>query len=708
MANFFDQFDAPAANTAPASASTQPAPASNYFDQYDPPQSASAPANTSVAADVAQAVPAGAAKGAIGLVGMQGDAASLGKRIAELVLTPFIGADAAKAHTAQLEKSGAFNSVLQDIVGDKDSGFQPNGPTSSQVRSEVEKATGPLYDAQTTPGKFAETAASFVPGAVALGTGAPVSDALKLGVAPGVASEAAGQATKGTDFEPWARGVGAVAGGVGGALASAPSTAERVLGAGLPKGITQQTIDQAQSLINDAASRGVSLTWPEALSQVAGKPVLSDTMRLVESAPQTREQMSQFYGQRPAQIDAAAAREFGIVSPPTSAPSTIGPAAGAAAEGTINDVRGAINNATAPFYKSAEQAYLSPADMAKVEAIPGYKEAAAAVRADPQLNRYVSGLPDNSVGFLNEVKKYLDAQGENAASPVQQGRNMQRAAGFGQSAAAVAKAGTDNSLDYATALALQADARQRYLDPLLQGPLGKIASKDTTTQQAIEAVFPARPLANSEQEVSTAISALAKRNPWAAQQLVRAHLQQKLDDAFNAAGRGQDAAQFAGASFANRVAGSSVVDTQRFKNLQSAVEALPNGQQTWQGFQRFLDIAQATGTRMPIGSRTAFNEKDLLALSTGNVAANLVKEAASPERWLNMAHDYVGRWQLGRNLDSLAALLTDPKAGATLKQIATQPAASRQGAMLAARLAAQISALDTSQKPGNDGQQPRQ
>lgn len=59
------------------------------------------------------------------------------------------------------------------------------------------------YDPQTTAGEYAGTVGEFLPGA-AIGGGS-ISNLLRFGVLPGVASEAAGQATEGTATEPYAR-----------------------------------------------------------------------------------------------------------------------------------------------------------------------------------------------------------------------------------------------------------------------------------------------------------------------------------------------------------------------------------------------------------------------------------------------------------------------------------------------------------------------
>lgn len=84
-------------------------------------------------------------------------------------------------------------------------------PQGSGVRQSVAGLTGGAteYKGQTMPGQFAGTVGEFLPGAIA-GPGNMARNALMYGVLPGVASEAAGQATEGTAMEPWARALAAI------------------------------------------------------------------------------------------------------------------------------------------------------------------------------------------------------------------------------------------------------------------------------------------------------------------------------------------------------------------------------------------------------------------------------------------------------------------------------------------------------------------
>lgn len=152
-------------------------------------------------ADVAKSAGIGLAKGAIGLAGLPGDLTELGAR----------GIDYAAR--------GVGNLIGQDIAPRPQ---QEPMLGSAQLQRGVESLTGPLYEPKTTAGHYAQTAGEFLPALI----GGPETLAAKFATrvaAPAVASESAGQLTKGTAAEPFARLAGAVTGGVGAARALAPS-----------------------------------------------------------------------------------------------------------------------------------------------------------------------------------------------------------------------------------------------------------------------------------------------------------------------------------------------------------------------------------------------------------------------------------------------------------------------------------------------------
>ncbi len=136
--------------------------------------------------DMARAVPGGLAKGAAGLAGLPGDIASMGQPA---------NAPAPQGWLDRVEQATRPANIL---------------PRSGTIANAMAAPFGGFYKPQTTPGQYAETAASFAPAAL----GAPsIASGLARVAAPALGSETAGQLTKGTSAEPYARMGGAILGG---------------------------------------------------------------------------------------------------------------------------------------------------------------------------------------------------------------------------------------------------------------------------------------------------------------------------------------------------------------------------------------------------------------------------------------------------------------------------------------------------------------
>jgi hypothetical protein len=559
-----------------------------------------------VAEDMARSLPSGVGKGVAGLVGLPGLAQQgmdyLVGKAGDALGLPAPSPDAPKPRVN-----------LQ--------------PRPEAVQGAIESVTGKFHKAQTRPGEYTDTVGQMLAGAAA-GPGGWLRNAAVFGVVPGIASEFAGGLTKGTAAEPWARGGAALAtGGLGALLTNRGNVSGSV---GRAAGdIDNATLQQAENLFQEAQAMGMPITRAEAVQAVTnGATNFGNLQRVVEGQGGLRD----FYAQRAGSNNAAAGQAFDNVTPAAPNPSAIGPAVGTAAENTVNDVRGVINNASDPFYAQASTIRLTPQEMQQVVALPGYQEARDLIRNTPQLNRYVAHLPDDSVGFLNEVKKQLDASAAGARSPVAANQNAQIPAGYTTDAATARQVGVDASRrtagnPYETALNIQETARAQYLQPLLDGPIGKIAARDTTTKNAIDVLFPANPLPNSAQEIGAAVRAVAHRNPYAAQQLVRAHLEMTFNEATQNLASGVNS--YGGAKFAAIVRGNP----QQAANLEASIRALPNGDNVWNGVDRFLTVLEAQGQRQAIGSQTAFNQEVLQDLRRGTARGEASRMASSVGAW---------------------------------------------------------------------------
>lgn len=634
---------------------------------------------------VAKAAGTGLAKGAIAIPGAAGDIRDLLSHGVDFAASKLgIPADKVQSFKNAVYEGASRASLVTNVLA--------NAPGSRDIQHSIEGVTGEFYKPQNKVEEYAQTAGEFLPAAFGgeaslIGRGARV-------VVPALTSETAGQITKGTAAEPVARFLGALAGGGLTALGSRPGTAARSVANQLPEGITEPMVVQADRLMQEAAARGVRLAWPEALSQVAGRPVLTNMMRHLEASPQTEGQMGEFFAGRPRATEGAVRQELNNIAPVNIAPSTVGPAVGRAANETLGDVRGIINRASEPFYQASEGVLLTPAEMAQVRRIPGFDEAAQAVRNGPNAWR-VQHLPDESVGFLNAVKKHFDEGAQNAGSRFNQNRSHETQATREMQASAVRQIGEAVSPDYQVALGVQAGARERYLQPLLDGPLGKLAKKDVSTRKAIDALFPRNPLPNSQEEIATAVSALVQRNPRAASDLVRAHAESVFNEATRDLQTGPNAAN--GAKFRAALVGNP----QQGENLRAAVEALPNGDERWRGFNRLLDVLEATGTRQGIGSRTAYNQMINDAQSAKGVVQSGAKIVANPMRFLQPLADKYDQWKLGRNLTQLANILTDPNAAGMLRALANAPRDGGRAASVALRLVTYAEGSRSIDKPAN-------
>lgn len=145
---------------------------------------------TGVLEDVLKSAGSGLARGAAGILDLPSAAIGLGIKGAELVTgkqAPDWLSAAAALPTGGLTRGSSAREIASRLTGG-----------------------GTEYQGQTTPGQFAGTVGEFLPSAV-MGPGNMARNALMYGALPGVASEAAGQATEGTAMEPWARALAAIA-----------------------------------------------------------------------------------------------------------------------------------------------------------------------------------------------------------------------------------------------------------------------------------------------------------------------------------------------------------------------------------------------------------------------------------------------------------------------------------------------------------------
>lgn len=625
-----------------------------------------APPPTAVA-DAVKNAPSAIARGVAGIAGLPGDVARGMRWLNDKAMSGLGVREADPGYVETGRPTGVPTTALTP----------PTDATSSDVVKGIESVTGPLYQPKTRLGKYSGAVLEFAPGAVGGGgVGNVARNLTRFALAPGLASEGAGHLTEGTKAEPYARFAGGLAGLGLANFATRPNAGPQAVTRAL-RGVTEQQIDDAGRLMMDARVRGLDLTWQEAIDQVTdGASSLGNLQRMAEASPRSGERMREFFADRPQQVGAAFDRQMGDIAAVPMTPSQIGPRASTAATSILDRVRQNINRRTAPDYLAAEAAPIAARTMARLHrAVPGFTEALGAVRGNPHLNAPIAHLPDNSVGVLNEVKKQLDQQAANVGRATDPQRNMQIAASNERSATAVRRAARRASAPYRRALDEQARARGAELTPLQQSPLGDIADAGADTGRAMRALLPDQPLPNSAAETGRTARLMNAQDSATTRNLVRS----RLEGMFNTAAKDLQGgpSQFRGAAASARIYG----DRQMRRNIQAALSELPNGNQIATGFNRLMEIFQATGRRQRIGSQTAFNQEYQRQLQGGRT----IGEALTGPR--QAIRERYQQWRLGRNLDDIARLLTDPGAQRRLIELARANYADPRTGVLAAQLA---------------------
>jgi hypothetical protein len=205
------------------------------------------------AADIAKSGGVGLAEGTIGLAGMPGDARSL--------LSAGFSAAADKLGVSP-ETVGKIKDTAYNVAK-----YNPlpsiralSGSTSEEIQKEVEGVTGEFYKPKTMLGEGARTFGSFLPAAAAgpAGVGRRV---VTQAVIPALTSETAGQITKGTAAEPYARTAAAIL---------SPAAAEMALARRAQQALptAQDALDAGKAIYRSPQVQGITIP-PQAVDKLA-------------------------------------------------------------------------------------------------------------------------------------------------------------------------------------------------------------------------------------------------------------------------------------------------------------------------------------------------------------------------------------------------------------------------------------------------------
>jgi len=412
--------------------------------------------------------------------------------------------------------------------------------------------------------------------------------------------------------------------------------------------VTNAQLAEAEKLVKQSYDLGAPITGAEALAKVTGASPLTSVQRIVENSPQSSEKMATFMAQRPQANEQMIANALRQISPnqPTS---TTPLALQKAGENLISGAEKSLTENVKPLYEKAGRVNVYPAP-----AVLGNPRIQDAIDEVTKTAKYgVKGMPATSFETLIAAKKYLNDE---------YATQMSAATGLKKGAAGVTQSALDElntylkeqSPEYKKGAYNYEVAQKTQLQPLREGLVGRIAEGEKASQ----VLMPQKPEALYPADIKRAAELLRRKDPKALPDWTS----QNLETVFNETAQNTQAGpnQFGGAKFASTLRGNK----QQSENLKTLLTESA-GMQAYQGFNKVLDVLEAQGTRQGGGSMTSFNQQFQKELSEGGplAAAKLVFKPTE------VATKYE-EWQLGKNTNKLAQMLTNPDSIAQLKELA--------------------------------------
>jgi hypothetical protein len=339
--------------------------------------------------------------------------------------------------------------------------------------------------------------------------------------------------------------------------------------------------------------------------------------------------------------------------------------------------RDAINAATRPLYRAAENTQIPQPAFDTLRTMPGFDEALQAARTHRAIGPTIAHLPANSVGVLDAVKKQLGYMAETASTSGNPALQRQAAGIYGDARRATRAAAANYSPEYSQAIQGQRQMRQQVLEPLERSATGQLA--EAASMDRIQSViFNPTPIRGSEREVHRAVRAVATRDMVAAENAVGNSIARVFDEAMQNTSHGPN--QFGGARFAAVIAGND----QQARNLRAALNAVDPGRAN--GFRRFLEVVDAQQFRQAPNSATAGRQNMMQQIAQGGPAGQIGRAILSPRKLAGVADDLFSQWRMRATASDLARIFTSRDVAQDLRQLARIRANTPRAVTIAAQI----------------------
>lgn len=514
-----------------------------------------------------------------------------------------------------------------------------------------------LYKPQTKPGEYAQSATEGATMGAVMGPAGIIP-----GLASGVGAQAGGDIGAQLGYPNAGRAVGAVAGGF------APMGIETGIGTVLKplvgnnavpaaraamEGMTAEDFAKAQAMQQQGAGVGVPLSGAES----TGNPQLLGMQRTLEQQPSSAPVMSDFYKNRPQQVQTAATNAQAPLGPSPADPALVGSDIQGAAELALKNAEQQRTNSTVQAYALADKTTVKP------EAMAGLVDRMNTLIAQDKTG--VISKPLTKARDMLVTKDGTITDIDNLDRAKKAIRDMADVKPFGE------EAGAKEASKYLKNFAAQLDGIMKTSQPYAQA-VSEFAAASPAVQRKIAGTTGALtktvdPVSQWQRLVDPQLSRpgtitataedLMRTNPDNYRKLVKLGIENDINAALKVTQNPGN--QAAGA----RIATSWYSTPQRLDNVREAVAALDNGADALSALDNVMTVLRQTGYRQNTGSPTASNAANVGALGPSS-ATNF---EIHPLRGLGENLDTAFT---ARSAKNLAKILTDPNSVDLLRKIA--------------------------------------
>lgn len=459
----------------------------------------------------------------------------------------------------------------------------------------------------------------------------------------------------------------------------AGEAAVNVVGGAVAKGVTKfmdrgrtvdftpdqvQTAEQARAYVK--STTGIDLD----LAQASGDRKLIALRAFAARYPGKSAELIQAADEaQKGQLDAAVSRVLDTIG--RSTPAEVAGQNGInAAAMVIDAAKAARDKAVAPYYDAARKVVLGSDVVESISADPLIARAARRVSRDPVYQRKLAGLPENSVGYWQQVKRNLDAGYEQATTS----GNRTAASEYADAAKQLNEKLAAASPEYKQANEFFAKETREKITPLEDSPIG-VLSRITNPKAATAAskLF-SDPNITASQVRATRASILAQKDgeeawnglvrQWVGQQWDSAVKLTQGGESVNAAGKLRQALIGTPSQKAKMDAALGPGASQAFDDLMTAAESL---------------------SRTPISGSNTMRDLEIKDVLKGRAAVVFKWVTSLREQIRSGAEERAVR----EGVLSITEALQNPAKRNQLRVIVKMPPSQRKGIAIATVLSAQ-------------------